>query len=70
MPTQDNFGNNIEGTSITEERWRTADDTLINSNVNDALYSEGYDNWGWAEIGLGQQYGLDPRYSQVTVGLL
>jgi hypothetical protein len=66
VPTQDNFGNNIEGTSITEERWRTADDTLINSNVNDALYSEGYDNWGWAEIGLGQQYGLDPRYSQVN----
>ena len=62
VPTQDNFGNNIEGTSITEERWRTADDTLINSNVNDALYSEGYDNWGWAEIGLGQQYGLDPQY--------
>ena len=66
VPTQDNFGNNVEGTSITEERWRTADDTLINSNVNDALYSEGYDNWGWAEIGLGQQYGLDPRYSQVN----
>jgi hypothetical protein len=66
VPTQDNFGNNIEGTSITEERWRTADDTLINSNVDDALYSEGYDNWGWAEIGLGQQYGLDPRYSQVN----
>jgi len=66
VPTQDNFGNNVEGTSITEERWRTADDTLINSNINDELYSEGYDNWGWAEIGLGQQYGLDPRYSQVN----
>ena len=33
VPTQDNFGNNIEGTSITEERWRTADDTLINSRL-------------------------------------
>jgi hypothetical protein len=66
VPTQDNFGNNVEGTSITEERWRTADDTLINQNNIEDLYNEGYDRWGWDEQLLGQNYGLDPQYAQVN----
>jgi len=66
VPTQDNFGNNVEGTSITEERWRTADDTLINQDDVEDLYNEGYDNWGWDEQLLGQNYGLDPQYAQVN----
>jgi hypothetical protein len=66
VPTQDNFGNNIEGTSITEERWRSADDTLINQDVTDALYNQGYDSWGWDEQILGKNYGLDPQYAQVN----
>ena len=66
VPTQDNFGNNAEGTSITEERWRTADDTLINQDNVEDLYNEGYDNWGWDEQLLGQNYGLDPQYAQVN----
>ena len=64
VPTQDNFGNNIEGTSITEERWRTANDTLINQDTVEDLYNEGYDSWGWDEQLLGQNYGLDPQYAQ------
>ncbi len=66
VPTQDNFGNNVEGTSITEERWRTADDTLINQDDIEDLYNEGYDSWGWDEQLLGQNYGLDPQYAQVN----
>jgi hypothetical protein len=66
VPTQDNFGNNAEGTSITEERWRTADDTLINQDDIEDLYNEGYDSWGWDEQLLGQNYGLDPQYAQVN----
>jgi hypothetical protein len=66
VPTQDNFGNNAEGTSITEERWRTADDTLINQDNVEDLYNEGYDSWGWDEQLLGQNYGLDPQYAQVN----
>ena len=66
VPTQDNFGNNIEGTSITEERWRTADDTLINQDDIEDLYNEGYDSWGWDEQLLGRNYGLDPQYAQVN----
>jgi len=66
VPTQDNFGNNVEGTSITEERWRTANDTLINQDNIEDLYNEGYDSWGWDEQLLGQNYGLDPQYAQVN----
>jgi hypothetical protein len=66
VPTQDNFGNNVEGTSITEERWRTADDTLINQDTPEDLYNQGYDSWGWDEQLLGQNYGLDPQYAQVN----
>lgn len=66
VPTQDNFGNNVEGTSITEKRWRTADDTLINQDDIEDLYNEGYDSWGWDEQLLGQNYGLDPQYAQVN----
>jgi hypothetical protein len=66
VPTQDNFGNNIEGTSITEERWRTANDSLINQDVTGTLYNQGYDSWGWDEQILGQNYGLDPQYAQVN----
>ena len=66
VPTQDNFGNNVEGTSVTEERWRTANDTLINQENTEDLYNEGYDSWGWDEQLLGQNYGLDPQYAQVN----
>jgi hypothetical protein len=66
VPTQDNFGNNVEGTSITEERWRTANDSLINQDVTEDLYNQGYDSWGWDEQILGQNYGLDPQYAQVN----
>ena len=67
VPTQDNFGEDIEGTSITEKRWKSANDRLINS----AWYSNfewfGYANpdlwslngpWNW-----GRLYGIDPKTS-------
>ena len=68
IPTQDNFSENIEGTSITEERWAAANDKLINgeANIGNDLFAYGY---GWEEFGgrgfgYGQLYGLDPQYSQ------
>ena len=68
VPTQDNFSDNIEGTSITEERWAAANDKLINgeANIGNDLFAYGY---GWEEFGgrgfgYGQLYGLDPQYSQ------
>ena len=65
VPTQDNFGQNLQGTSLTEERWRNANDNLISGNtLNDNVILD-YDAYGvFSSIGVGQQYGLDPQTSQ------
>jgi hypothetical protein len=71
IPTQDNFGRNIEGTSITEERWKTNNTSLINQEFNQEQYNMGLDWWGyeWGYGGMwfwgyGQMYGNDPQYAQ------
>ena len=60
VPIQDSFGNNIQGTSITEDRW--ASDPVINEDLfgynRDELLGRGY--------GYGQMYGMDPQYSQAN----
>lgn len=69
VEVQDNFGNNIQGTSITEERWSKANDKLINQNVfdnmDDYAYWANYNgingSWNW-----GRLYGIDPQYSQIN----
>jgi hypothetical protein len=70
-PTQDNFGENLEGTSITEDRWSKANTDLISQNFNLHLYNEGMDwagyNWGYGGYwywGWGEQYGMSPQYAQ------
>ena len=66
VPTQDNFGNNVEGTSITEARWAKADDNLISGRLTSELLNNQYDAYGFDEIGreYGQRYGMDPQYAQ------
>ena len=67
VPTQDNFGENIEGTSLTEERWKRANDNLLNgqfaNNIDQAVdFQNAYGfegSWNW-----GRQYGLDPQLAQ------
>ena len=69
VPTQDNFGENIEGTSLTVERWKSANDNLINgqliNNIDEAVdFQNAYGfegSWNW-----GRQYGLDPQTSQMN----
>ena len=60
VPIQDSFGNNIQSTSITEDRW--ASDPVINEDIfgynRDELLGRGY--------GYGQMYGIDPQYSQAN----
>jgi hypothetical protein len=41
VPTQDNFGENTEGSSITEDRWKTANVSWINQDFNWELYNQG-----------------------------
>jgi hypothetical protein len=68
VPTQDNFGENLEGTSITEARWAGADDNLLNGQANN-LRQINFDYDGYDDsrgIGQGQLYGLDPQYSQTN----
>ncbi len=71
VPTQDSFGRNIQGTSITEERWRSNNPNLIDQLYNQEQYNAGLDWWGyeWGYGGMwfwgyGQLYGNDPQYSQ------
>ena len=67
IPTQDNFGENLEGTSITEERWAKANDNLLNgqflNDIDEAIdFQNAYGfegSWNW-----GRQYGLDPQLAQ------
>ena len=71
QPTQDNFEDNLEGTSQTERKWKAANTNLINCLPSFALYNEGMDwagyNWGYGGFwywGWGEQYGMSPQYAQ------
>ena len=71
QPTQDNFEDNLEGTSLTEKNWKQGNTNLINGVPNLALYNEGMDwagyNWGYGGFwywGWGEQYGMSPEYAQ------
>ena len=69
IPMQDSFGNNIEGSSITEERWNTNGIGVINNQLEDGSPV-------WADVyggGFGQGfawqsgfYGLQPEVSQIN----
>jgi hypothetical protein len=66
IPTQSNFDDNLEGTSLTEARFNSQKDNLL---IKDTLLDTiagwaGYD-WGYGGYyyGYGRQYGLDPQYA-------
>ena len=69
VPTQDNFGENVEGTSLIQERWHSNN----NQELNDYL-AENPDTLGFNFRGNGDfiysnnrsQYGLDPQYAQTN----
>jgi hypothetical protein len=65
VPIQDNFNENIQASSITEERWANANDRVISQDLTSEFYNN-YGLWGWGEMGfnLGRQYGIDPQYAQ------
>lgn len=67
VPTQDNFGENIEGTSITKERFDSMNTDVLNNDfdLDDwAYFSNAYGyNGNW---NMGQFYGADPQYSNVN----
>jgi len=69
VPVQDNFGNNIEGTSITEERWAKANLNLLNFNLLDNFddFAYWWNLYGFdGNFNTGKLYGLDPQTSQIN----
>ena len=64
IPTQDNFGNNTLGTSITEERWDSNGIGRINKSIKSDL-SPIFDGLGNLQTRSGA-YGLDPKLAQVN----
>ena len=63
QPTQDANSNNIESTSVVEERWKTnfyKNDT--DTNVDNNLFNSSLD----VGFGYGGVYGLDPQYANVN----
>lgn len=65
VPTQDNFGDNLEGTSITEERWRENDLKLRKEALDSRDFGWDY-YYGDQSYGVGQMYGLDPQNANVN----
>jgi len=71
VPTQDNFGEDLEGTSLTVERWQ---DTNPNRLLNEeALYLQDEWAYGWYSNDFGsgpwnwgRLYGIDPQYSNTN----
>ena len=64
IPMQDNFGDNIEGTSITEERWANNDLKQRNEIRDNSLGFGSF--YGEDGYGAGQLYGLDPQYANIN----
>jgi len=62
-PVQDNFGDNLEGSSQTLERWGDANDNLLNGNITVEDYWS-YAGWLTGNPLYGQRYGNNPQYTQ------
>jgi hypothetical protein len=66
IPTQDNFGDNIEGTSITERRWKR-DNFEQETFGADYFVGDWYNGDMWVQNAwYGRRYGMDPQYSNVN----
>ena len=66
IPTQDAFGENLDADqSITEERWKTANENNITGNY-DAFNFDGVYDYAWWKQAYGERYGLDPEITQIN----
>ena len=68
VPTQSGFGNNLQGTSQTDQRWR--DNNLRNLNTeleNNSFWSNIYGGGFGNGFGtVGGQYGIQPEIAQIN----
>ena len=67
VPIQDEFNNNIDTTSITNDRWKN--NFFKNANnqdlLNDTILGWEY-YYGYPEFGYGQLFGLDPQFANAN----
>ena len=68
IPTQSNFGDNLKGTSQTDQRWaennlKNLNNELDNSSFWANIYGGGFGN-GFGTVG--GQYGLQPEVAQIN----
>jgi hypothetical protein len=69
QPTQDNFAENLEGTSITVDRWQNSDPSFITGVFNNSLYDNFFNYVGFSYgVGgyYGQRYGANPETTQTN----
>ena len=67
IPMQDNFDDNIDGTSITEERWNANKSWGAELNANDNFVDNWYNGDMWVQSRFyGRRYGLDPQYGNIN----
>ena len=72
VPTQDNFGSDIEGTSITQERWHTGDarDFLIDDSglggINEFSFNFNQNGEFIGFRDFGRLYGLEPQLANIN----
>ena len=66
LPMQDNFDANIEGDSLTEERWNT-NNILPRINDVDNIGNDWYNNDNWVQDRFyGRLFGMDPQYANMN----
>jgi hypothetical protein len=63
---QSNFDDNIEGSSLTDERWKTQNNGIIVNNLNFVQGINGGYSYGYGYSGYGERYGLDPQYANIN----
>lgn len=62
---QGNYGENLQAQqSLTEEKWKEADDRRISGAYDSEWSNYGVYTWTWRKNSLGQRYGLNPQLSQ------
>ena len=69
VPIQDNYEENLQGSSQTEERWSVANKSKINNIASLKNYNEGLDgeNYWWDDGNFfGRAYGLDPQNANIN----
>jgi hypothetical protein len=66
IPTQDISGENLEGTSITEENWEAADMKKITGGYDENFSDAAIDDFSKHRLGVGQRFGLNPETTQIN----